>query len=43
MPLGMLVTLDAIFNRVIQNWKTGQDHLGVRRRVLPVVPLPIQR
>lgn len=21
MPLGMLVTLDAIFNRVIQNWK----------------------
>ena len=23
MPLGMLVTLDAIFNRVIQNWKKG--------------------
>jgi hypothetical protein len=21
MPLGMLVTLDAIYNRVIQNWK----------------------
>lgn len=24
MPLGMLVTLDSIFNRVIQNWKTGK-------------------
>ena len=24
MPLGMLVTLDAIFNRVIQNWKRGK-------------------
>ena len=24
MPLGMLVTLDAIFNRVIQNWKKGK-------------------
>ena len=24
MPLGMLVTLDAIFNRVIQNWKKGR-------------------
>ena len=23
-PLGMLVTLDAIFNRVIQNWKLGK-------------------
>ena len=23
MPLGMLVTLDSIFNRVIQNWKKG--------------------
>ena len=23
MPIGMLVTLDAIFNRVIQNWKLG--------------------
>ena len=23
MPLGMLVTLDAIYNRVIQNWKRG--------------------
>ena len=23
MPLGMLVTLDAIYNRVIQNWKKG--------------------
>ncbi len=31
MPIGMLVTLDAIFNRVIQNWKKGQDHLGVCR------------
>ena len=24
MPLGMLVTLDAIYNRVIQNWKRGR-------------------
>ena len=24
MPLGMLVTLDAIYNRVIQNWKAGR-------------------
>ena len=24
MPIGMLVTLDAIFNRVIQNWKNGR-------------------
>ena len=24
MPIGMLVTLDAIFNRVIQNWKSGK-------------------
>nr|WP_330369118.1 DUF87 domain-containing protein [Dorea longicatena] len=24
MPLGMLVTLDSIFNRVIQNWKKGR-------------------
>ncbi|MEG2499800.1 MAG: TraE family protein [Oscillospiraceae bacterium] len=24
MPLGMLVTLDAIFNRVIRNWKAGK-------------------
>ncbi len=24
MPIGMLVTLDAIFNRVIQNWKQGK-------------------
>lgn len=24
MPLGMLVTLDAIFNRVIKNWKAGK-------------------
>lgn len=24
MPIGMLVTLDAIFNRVIQNWKLGK-------------------
>ena len=24
MPIGMLVTLDAIFNRVIQNWKKGK-------------------
>ena len=24
MPLGMLVTLDSIFNRVIQNWKNGR-------------------
>ena len=24
MPLGMLVTLDSIFNRVIQNWKRGR-------------------
>lgn len=24
MPIGMLVTLDAIFNRVIQNWKAGK-------------------
>ena len=24
MPLGMLVTLDSIFNRVIQNWKEGK-------------------
>lgn len=24
MPVGMLVTLDAIFNRVIQNWKKGK-------------------
>ena len=24
MPLGMLVTLDSIFNRVIQNWKMGK-------------------
>ena len=24
MPLGMLVTLDAIYNRVIQNWKKGR-------------------
>lgn len=24
MPLGMLVTLDSIFNRVIQNWKAGK-------------------
>lgn len=24
MPLGMLVTLDSIFNRVIQNWKKGK-------------------
>ena len=24
MPLGMLVTLDSIFNRVIQNWKGGK-------------------
>ncbi|OKZ67425.1 MAG: TraE family protein [Clostridiales bacterium 52_15] len=24
MPIGMLVTLDAIFNRVIQNWKRGK-------------------
>lgn len=26
MPLGMLVTLDSIFNRVIQNWKEGKRH-----------------
>ena len=26
MPIGMLVTLDAIFNRVIQNWKKGKPH-----------------
>ena len=25
MPLGMLVTLDAIYNRVIQNWKRGSE------------------
>ena len=25
MPLGMLVTLDSIFNRVIQNWKKGKS------------------
>ena len=24
MPLGMLVTLDAIYNHVIQNWKKGR-------------------
>ena len=24
MPIGMLVTLDAIFNRVIQNWRKGK-------------------
>ena len=24
MPIGMLVALDAIFNRVIQNWKKGK-------------------
>ena len=24
MPIGMLVTLDAIFNQVIQNWKNGR-------------------
>ena len=24
MPLGMLVTLDAIYNRVIRNWKSGK-------------------
>ena len=24
MPIGMLVTLDALFNRVIQNWKLGK-------------------
>ncbi len=26
MPLGMLVTLDSIFNRVIQNWKKERLH-----------------
>ena len=33
MPIGMLVTLDAIFNRVISELEEGQDHLGVCRRV----------
>ena len=39
MPIGMLVTLDAIFNRVIQNWKKGKTtwavsytHLDVYKR-----------
>ena len=30
MPLGMLVTLDSIFNRVIQNWKKGKRHGSLR-------------
>ena len=30
MPLGMLVTLDSIFNRVIQNWKRGVLHGSLR-------------
>ena len=29
MPLGMLVTLDAIYNRVIRNWKSGKSMPGV--------------
>ena len=28
MPLGMLVTLDSIFNRVIQNLEERKDYLG---------------
>lgn len=30
MPLGMLVTLDSIFNRVIQNWKKGKQPGSLR-------------
>lgn len=30
MPLGMLVTLDSIFNRVIQNWKKEKRHGSLR-------------
>ena len=40
MPLGMLVTLDAIYNRVIRNWKSGKttwifcdEFYGARRSV----------
>ena len=29
MPIGMLVTLDAIFNRVIQNWKKGKNDMDL--------------
>ena len=31
MPLGMLVTLDSIFNRVIQNWKEGKNDMDICR------------
>ncbi len=31
MPLGMLVTLDSIFNRVIQNWKEGKNDMDLCR------------
>ncbi len=31
MPLGMLVTLDAIYNRVIQNWKKGAQNVDFLR------------
>lgn len=41
MPLGMLVTLDAIFNRVIQNWKKGNGP-GSFVMSLSVIPLSIQ-
>ena len=41
MPLGMLVTLDSIFNRLIQNWKEGKT--TAPRSQNGCRPLPVAR
>ena len=39
MPLGMLVTLDAIYNRVIRNWKIGKRTWIFMDEILLAFPL----
>ena len=43
MPIGMLVTLDAIFNRVIQNWRKGKTTWVFADEFYLPFPLSVQR
>ena len=38
LPVGMLVVLDSVFNRIIRNRKLGKKHMALHRRNLPAVP-----
>ena len=42
LPMGMLVILESIYNRVIQNWRAGQAYMGICRRVLNLLPLSVR-